>query len=292
MKNLKVDCFGQWVAILLLSLTLANTSAQNEPINRGGLLYYEIQDSILNFEITISHDTIKSLIDKICPNLDSTTFQCNNQKFGDVKLEGFSFIPIWEIKDIIYFNTSGYRLTLVFSTPDNNRNPPKLSLAGFEKIEHAFSPIAEKKYNEILKNYTIEVKMANEQTNNITFDIFPYDSSFLSRANNTRELDFTFLSYRRYLSLATKSNDYSDFKKGISMTHCFIGLKDKSVGEGVIQQLGNAVFTTYSKAGEIYRYPLINGRIETSQMLLLLFMRVLNLKIIGIYSFILIHFQS
>ena len=215
MKNLKVYDFKRWIGLCFFAIVLTSLSAQESRscIYRDGECYWELPfDDRLKFKIEVKHDTLESLIKKVCPNLKKGSYTCNNRLYKNAHLAGFCFMPIWKVKNEggkKYFNTVGIRVAIALWLSDDEEKYKKIHLAGFKEIEHAFSPIAEKHYKSILDEYTINIT-TKKQTDYVysnriikaTFKKFNKSDKKMLRINgDVREFDFVYLSYERYESL-------------------------------------------------------------------------------------------
>ena len=228
-------------------------STKPGPICRYGELYLEKENiflstlniplsDITNFKNRIFRElNIKEVKGKRRPFLDSTLYKIGPRNF--YKLAGLIFLPIWDWEESSdgdephQFQTIGFRIAIalwkinIFSTPICSED--QLIIAGIGQIDKAMEPI-QNNFKAEVKKYTLPIKfsMYNElynehlkRTNEITSldpnKIDPNEDStnfyqgrereFLT--GSTREFDFVFLEYNRFLDLATNPRFYKNERR-------------------------------------------------------------------------------
>lgn len=175
----------------------------------------------------------------------------------EYEIAGFCFIPKWEINTLDNgqkeFTTIGIRVVTVLWELGENA-PNKMLIAGFDKIADAFDPMEPSD-----NSPTIELLIPRLATSQYSEE----ETAQISRSS--REFDFVFLEFDRYLELATSNvfyNGNSRTIQGIIMGRSFInydnlGIKRTPTGRSEMLIYRSLYFKPYPEP-DLPEFPILN----------------------------------
>ncbi len=195
--------------ILFTGLLLFEASAQQGSIRRGGIVYVE-QPQIGRISSVVDYEQMRALLTSVVPGATSgdvpNAFTIQGE---DYEVAGFCFIPIWDIQpqqneaDRASFKTIGLRIVVAFWKKNRDCATGGLDLVyiggGFERVSNAVEPL-QPNYERLKNIASIELLFSNT-----SLDIGPgYSREEMEELHrSSREFDFVFLEYDRFLELAT-----------------------------------------------------------------------------------------